>query len=190
MRPLDLLFSAPEQKLMVAVLGRPGADFGTLELLERMGSSRSAGSSLLQRWVDSGLLRERRVGNQRRLSVNPDFLLYPELRSMLGKTVGIAQPLAAALVPLAEHLRHAFVFGSVADGTDTSESDIDLVLVGDIDMFGVSPLMDKAQRELGRPVHLNIYSPREWSSTRDPVLKAIKAGPRIDLMEAIHEQTR
>jgi hypothetical protein len=77
MQPLDAFLSKPEQRLMSVVLGRPGQDFGVLELLDRMGNSRGAGSTVLKRWVDSGLLRERKVGNQRRLSANPRFVLYP-----------------------------------------------------------------------------------------------------------------
>ncbi|WP_457389706.1 nucleotidyltransferase domain-containing protein [Roseateles sp. P5_E1] len=188
MRPLDVLLSPAEQRLMSAVMLHPDRDFGTVELLDRMGSSRSAGSTVLKRWVDSGLLRERRVGNQRRLAANPAFLLYPELRRMIVKTVGVAQPLAQALHPLTHRLESAFVFGSVAAGTDDSESDIDLAIVGDITLFDVSPLLDAAQAELGRPVHVNLYTAAEWAQNDDPVLTAVRQGPRIDLMEALHAE--
>lgn len=153
-----------------------------------MGNSRSAGSAVLKRWVESGLLKERRVGNQRRLAANPDFILYPELRKMVLKTVGLAEPLARALAPIADRLREAFVFGSVASGNDTSESDIDLAVVGDVDLFTVSPLLDAVERELGRQIHLNVYSENEWSSSEDPILRSIKAGPRINLMEVLNDK--
>jgi len=188
MQPLDVLLSPAEQRLMKAVLLHPERDFGTVELLDRMGSSRSAGSAVLKRWVEGGLLRERRVGNQRRLAANPAFLLYPELRRMVVKTVGVAQPLARALRPLTRRLESAFVFGSVAAGTDSSESDIDLAVVGDITLFDISPLLDAAQAELGRPVHVNLYTAAEWARDDDPVLAAVRQGPRIDLMEALHAE--
>lgn len=187
MRPLDALLSKPEQRLMSMVLVRPDQDFGTLELLKRMGSSRGAGSAVLKRWVESGLLRERKVGNQRRLSANPQFLLYPELRRMVLKTVGLTEPLVKALVPIAERLSEAFVFGSVAAGTDSSASDIDVAIVGDVDLFDVSPLLDAVQIELGRSIHVNVYSPQEWA-TDAPVLAAIRNGPRVDLMEALNAE--
>lgn len=187
MRPLDALLSKPEQRLMSVVLARPDQDFGTLELLQHMGNSRGAGSTVLKRWVASGLLRERKVGNQRRLSANPQFVLYPELRRMVLKTVGLSDPLAKALAPIASRLTEAFVFGSVASGTDTSESDIDVAVVGEVDLFDVSPLLDTVQGELGRSVHVNVYSPQEWA-VDDPVLAAIKKGPRVDLMEAIRAE--
>ena len=189
MQPLDALLSKPEQRLMSAVLPRPDQDFGTLELLKRMGNGRGAGSAVLQRWIAAGLLREKRVGNQRRLSANPKFVLYAELRQMVLKTVGMAEPLARALAPLASRLTEAFVFGSVAAGKDSSESDIDVVVVGDVNLFDVSPLVDSAELELGRTVHVNVYSEQEWASD-DPVLAAIRNGPKIDLMEAIRAETR
>lgn len=182
MSPLDAFLSIPEQRLLALVLTNPDKEFGTLELLQQMGNSRSAGSTVLKRWVDSGLLTEKRIGNQRRLTANPDFLLYQELRKIALKTVGLAQPLAHALAPIADKLADAFVFGSVAAGKDTSDSDIDLVVVGDVDLFTVSPLLDPLERELGRHVHVNVYRPDEWSSNEDSVLQAIKNGPRIDLM--------
>jgi predicted nucleotidyltransferase len=188
MRPLDALLSPPEQRLLGTVLSRPEHDFGTVELLQHMGSSRSAGSSLIQRWVDAGLLCEKRVGNQRRIAANSDFVLYAELRSMIRKTIGLVEPLAHALAPVASRLTDAFVFGSVAKGTDTSDSDIDLALIGDIDLFDVSLLLDTAQADLGRPVHANVYTTNEWSDTLDPVLEAIKAGPKMDLMGALNDQ--
>ena len=174
---------------MSAVLLRPDQDFGTLELLKRMGNGRGAGSAVLKRWIASGLLREQRVGNQRRLSANPKFVLYTELRQMVLKTVGMAEPLAKALAPLGSRVTEAFVFGSVAVGKDSSVSDIDVVVVGDVNLFDVSPLVDSAELELGRTIHVNVYSEQEWASN-DPVLAAIRTGPRIDLMEAIHAETR
>jgi uncharacterized protein len=190
MRPLDALLSEPAQRLLAKVLPEPDKDFGTLELLSAMGSSRGAGSTLLRRWVQAGLLNERRVGNQRRLSANPAFVLYPELRSIALKTVGLAQPLARALAPIAERVREAFIFGSVAAGKDTSGSDIDLAVVGNVDLFSLSPLLDAAEKDLGRHIHVNIYSEAQWSSTNDALIRAIKDGPRIELTEVINAQTR
>jgi predicted nucleotidyltransferase len=189
-RPMDALFSPSEQRLIGAVLLNPGRDFGTLELLTRIGTSRSAGKSLIDRWVSAGVLRERRVGNQRRLSANPDYLLYPELRTMALKTIGLAEPLAKALSPLKHRLTDAFVFGSIAAGRDTSKSDIDLALVGEVDLFQVSPLIDAAEHELGRPVHVSVYGTAEWADASAPVLDVIRNGPRIDLMELMDGTTR
>lgn len=57
MQPIDALLSKPEQRLLGAVLVHPEQDFGTLELIKRMGNGRGAGSNVLKRWIDCGLLR-------------------------------------------------------------------------------------------------------------------------------------
>ena len=189
MRPLDAVFSLPEQKLLGLTLPDPQRDFGTLEVLKHMGNSRSACMRVVERWLAAGLLRERRVGNQRRLSANPEFLLYPELRQMVVKTVGVAEPLCAALRPLAASISEAFIFGSVAAGSDQSDSDIDLALVGLVDLFALSPRIDQAQAQLGRRVHLSVYDPEDWASKGDPVLESIRRGPRIDLMDMLRGPT-
>ena len=187
-QPLEAFFSQPEQRLLAKVLMPPEHDHGTLELLAAIGSGRGAGSTLLKRWVEAGFLRERRLGNQRRLSANPDFLLYPELRTMVLKTIGLRQPMATALAPLKHRITDAFIFGSIASGTDHGESDIDLAVIGDINLFDLSPLLDPVEKIVGRPVHLSIYSEAEWESPADPVLQAIKQGPRIDLMGAMRDE--
>jgi predicted nucleotidyltransferase len=106
---------------------------------------------------------------------------------MVMKTVGLTEPLAKAMAPLFHRLADAFVFGSVATGSDNSESNIDVAVVGDVNMFDVSPLVDAAQAELGRPVHVNVYSEHEWALD-DPIIVAIKRGPRVDLMAAIRAE--
>ena len=108
---------------------------------------------------------------------------------MVLKTVGLAEPLAKALAPLGSRLTDAFVFGSVAAGQDSSASDIDVAVVGDVNLFDLSPLVDSVELELGRAVHVNVYSDQEWASD-DAVLAAIRTGPRIDLMEGIRAETR
>lgn len=188
MRALDAFFTPVEQRLLGLVIGHPEREFGTLELLQQLGNGRGAGSALLQRWTHAGVLLERRVGNQRRFTANQDFLLFPELRRIAQKTVALTEPLAAALAPVADRLTEAFVFGSVAQGTDRADSDIDLALVGDIDLFDISPLLDAVQLQLGRPVHANVYRPAEWAS-EDPVLATIKNGARVDLMETLRAKT-
>jgi uncharacterized protein len=97
------------------------------------------------------------------------------MKKLLQTSAGVRNPSIhkALLEPVAGRLAEAFVFGSVASGTDTSESDIDVAVVGEVDLFDISPLLDTAQAELGRTVHANVYLRQEWAAD-DPVLAAIK----------------
>lgn len=67
---------------------------------------------------------------------------------------------------------------------------MDLVLIGDLNLFDVSPALDAARVELGRPIHVNLYAPLEWASETDLVIRALRDGPRLDLLEALRAETR
>ncbi len=79
----------------------------------------------------SGLVTVRSVGNQKHYQANADAPIFEELRGIVHKTFGLAEPLRQVLSPLAKKLVAAFVYGSVAKNTDTATSDIDLMVISD-----------------------------------------------------------
>lgn len=82
----------------------------------------------LAKLVRLELLHTIKDGNRHYYEVNRAYPLYPELRGIVLKTEGLRDVLAEALqgVPV----DHACVFGSIAAGTDTAESDVDLMVIG------------------------------------------------------------
>jgi hypothetical protein len=85
----------------------------------------------LSRLQRSGLVLVERIGNQKHYRANQDSPIFEELHSLVLKTVGLADPLRKSLEPYAGAIKAAFVYGSVAKGTDTARSDIDLMVIGD-----------------------------------------------------------
>jgi hypothetical protein len=79
----------------------------------------------------SGLIVARRIGNQKHYEANAASRLFGELRNIVLKTVGLAEPLRDALKRVAADIRAAFVYGSVAKAADQAGSDIDLMVVSD-----------------------------------------------------------
>ena len=69
-----------------------------------------------------------RIGNQKHYQANRDSPLFHELCSIIRKTVGLKEPVRAALQPLADKLKLALLYGSVAKQANTAASDIDLLL--------------------------------------------------------------
>jgi len=59
-----------------------------------------------------------RIGNQKHYRVNRNSPIFQELRGLVVKTVGLTEPLVESLKPFADSIKAAFVFGSVAKGTD------------------------------------------------------------------------
>lgn len=184
---IDWLIPRGQQPLLTALLIHPERSFSVRELINLGGSSAGA-QNIISRLVAAGVAVEEKVGNQRRLRANPKYPLYPELRAIVTKTFGIADLVRQALEPFRDGLRQAFIFGSMASGTDRADSDIDLMLVGDVtDYVDLSNAMHALGDEIGRPVHFHLYGVEEWRDLldKDNVVGAIAKGPKIEI-EASH----
>jgi len=182
----DALFTATQQRVLACLFGQPGRSFTITELIQTTGAGSGAVQREVARLAGSGLLTVEQLGKQKRYRANPDSPIHEELAAIVRKTFGLADPLREALVPLADDIHAAFVYGSVAKGEDTSTSDIDLMLVSDTLTYGeVMAALDPLIEKLGRVVNPTLY-------TRTELRKRIEAGnsfvtrvlaqPRIWLM--------
>src|SRR5690606_9799523 len=112
---------------------------------------------------------------------------------ILRKSVGLADVLIEALAPLADRIEAAFVFGSMARGTESADSDIDLLIVGAVDFGSVVDALQAAQQRLGRDINPKAYSLREWKSmllAGDSVAVEVVARPRILLIGSDDEPAK
>ena len=112
-------------------LGQPERSFYASELIREAGTGSGAAQRELAKLEESGLIVARSIGHQKHYQANAASPLFSEFRNIVLKTVGLAEPLRAALKPLSSAIRAAFVYGSVAKATDQSASDIDLMIVSD-----------------------------------------------------------
>ena len=134
---------------------------------------------------DAGLLTAKSVGNQIIYQLNPDCPIYDEVRSIVRKTLGLAGLLREALEPLAARIEMAYVYGSLAQGTERSDSDVDLMIVGDISLREISPLLGDVHRAIRREISPTLYRSREYADALDEgnsFVRRVHDGPRIDLM--------
>jgi uncharacterized protein len=182
---IDWLIPRGKQPLLASLLIHPERSFSVRELIKLTGSS-AGGQNTISQMVTAGVALEEKVGNQRRLRANPKYPLYTELRAIVTKTFGVADLVRQALNPFRDGLRRAFIFGSLASGTDRADSDIDLMLVGEIgvDVYvDLSNAMHALGDEIGRPVHFHLYGEEEWRDLldKDNVIGAIANGPKIEI---------
>ena len=107
----------------------------------------------------------RRIGHQKHYQANAASPLFSELRNIVLKTVGLAEPLREALQPLSAGIRAAFVYGSVAKATDQSASDIDLMIISDRLTYGdVFAALETRVPGLGRASTRRCTRPRSSRS--------------------------
>lgn len=180
---ISLLLPEYRRRVLGLLLLWPGDALHGREIARRTGLPAGTVTRELVKLADAGLLRREKRGNQQIYSANTDHPIFAELASILRKTSGLADVLRAALAPEAERLKAAFVFGSLARGDETAGSDVDLMLIGELDFGRAVQLLHPVQAELGREINPKLYSAAEFAeAARTPFLRDVLARPKIFLM--------
>nr|WP_316653035.1 nucleotidyltransferase domain-containing protein [uncultured Gellertiella sp.] len=180
MSSVDFLLSERQQKLLGALILHGERQWSVSDLIRIAGTGNGATQRILQSFEKAGVIVREARGNQRLYSMNKKHPIYPELRSICLKTFGLAGVIADELNKFAPNIETAFVFGSMAKGDERADSDIDLMVVGDIDYFELGQTIENLKGALGRDIHLNLHTPAEWKDLQsDRVIRAINSEPRI-----------
>lgn len=163
----DALFSSVQQRLLALIFGQPDRSFYTNELQRLAGTGRGALQRELEKLASSGLVTQHSIGNQKHYQANRAAPVFEELRGIVLKTFGLTDVLRAALDDLGARIRVAFVYGSVAKGTDTAASDIDVMVVADDVAYGeLFERLSAVEATLGRKVNPTLYSLAELQRKR------------------------
>ena len=134
---------------------------------------------------DVDVLTAQEIGRQIIYRLNPDCPIYEELRSIIRKTVGLAEVLQNALAPLQDRIEFAYIYGSYATGTERLNSDIDLMVVCKLTLRELSSPIREAGRTMQRTVNPTLYSPQEYAEELkddNSFVARVHHGSRIDLI--------
>lgn len=184
----DPLFTSVQRRVLGLLFGQPERRFQSGEIIRLAASGTGAVHRLLQRLEAAGLVTATRIGNQKHYQANRQSPIFEELHGLVVKTVGLIEPLRAALAPLAARIQAAFVFGSVAKGTDRAASDVDLLVL--TDRLGYADLysaLQEAEEQLARPVQPTVMTLAEWRSRRtqsDSFAARVAARPKLFVLGA------
>lgn len=182
----DLLFpNQYRRKVLGLLLMRPDQQIHLRELARVIGAAPGTLKKELDALCGVGLLRAERVGNQVRFCANTAHPVFPELQALIRKTIGLADALRLSLAPLAGRIDAAFIFGSMASGTESAGSDIDLMVVGDAGFAEIVDVTYAAQATLGREINPKVMSASEWQAKkaeRNAFLQDVLNKPRIMLI--------
>lgn len=187
------LFSPAQASVLTYVFGQPARWFHVNELLRLTGLGSASLQRELARLDSGGLLLNERVGNLRRVRANASSPIYEALATLVRKTLGVVPILQDALRPLQDQFIFALVFGSVAKGTDTADSDIDVMVVGD--GAGVSDILAAlipAEAVLGRQISPTCYTEAEFKTRLaqpDSFVNRVLSGPTLPLWGAASSLT-
>jgi predicted nucleotidyltransferase len=155
----DALFTKTQQRVLGLLYGKPDKSFYTNEIMRWADMGRGTIRRELDRLVSANLLTITREGNQNHYQAKQDNPVYNELLGIVRKTFGLADVVMHALESLDAQIALAFIYGSIAKGTDARESDIDLMLVGEELHYGdVMDVLVPLEESLQRSINPTIYA--------------------------------
>lgn len=170
---LGLLFASPDQAFYVnEIVREAGLGVGTVQ-------------RELRTLTRAGLLRRTKRGNQVFFQANPDCPTFPELRALVEKTMGAPVVLSRLLSPWRDRIRIALIYGSFARGEAGAESDVDLLVVGEVPALELAAALRPAQERLRRDVNPVVFSPREFRDRvrrEDHFTTAVLREPKVFLL--------
>lgn len=191
MNKLSLLFHSEVRAEVLRLLF--GVRPGKMYRAEIIGLTKFAQRSVeeeLQKLVDLELLVTTKESHRRFYTANAAHPLYPELRSIVLKTVGLRDVLLEALS--SDKIQFAFVFGSLAAVKERAESDVDLMIIGSLSHRELaSPLRSLTER-LGREINPHFFTIEELNrrlAVRDHFLNDVLAKPKLFIIGDEHELT-
>ena len=134
--------------------------------------------------VSLGVINEEKRGKVTLVSVNKSLPFFAELKSLMVKTVGLSDLLRTALSELKE-IRYALVYGSFASGEESVSSDVDLLIIGNLDEERVLNVVGKVEKEVEREINYILWSKREFMErvkSEHHLLRDIASKPVIMLV--------
>jgi len=162
-----LIASKTRIKLLTRFFFNPGTQSYLRELAKEFRLSTNAVREELNQLTGAKLLTSQKAGRQIHYAANPDHPLFPELKSMVSKVMGLDYVIDGIVSRLGD-LESAYLIDDYAEGKDTGI--VDLLLVGHIDAYHLNDLSRKTERYINRKIRslvLNNTEYEEMKSTLD-----------------------
>jgi DNA-binding transcriptional ArsR family regulator len=162
-----LISSKTRIKLLIRFFFNPNTRSYLRELAKEFGVSTNSVREELNQLKKTGLLESEKDGRQVYYQANTGHPLFPELKSMVSKVMGLDQVIDGIVNRLGD-LELAFLLDDFAEGKDTGI--IDLLLVGNIDQYHLNDLSRKTERYIKRKIRSLVLTHDEYETLKHKLL--------------------
>lgn len=156
------LFGKTRRALLAKLFVEPDREFRLREISRLTSISPGSVQHELKQLLDADLVVQKREHGLVTYRANKASPIYDELRSIVEKTSGINELIRKSLEPVADRIRCAFIYGSIARGSNKSRSDVDLLVVGSIDFGDLVKRLHPVEERIGREISPRLFSEREY----------------------------
>ena len=187
---IELMFGAYRRKLLGLLLLRPDERYHVRELARMTEISAGSLHRELKALAEAGLLIREEVGNQVLYRADQNCEIFDELASMFRKTTGLAWLLRDHLSEISDRIDSAVVFGSMASGRQNSTSDVDVLVLGDVELINIvkalSPLSSTLRREIN-PVVMTVDKFAALLGEKDRFAMRVLDEPKLFIIGDMNE---
>jgi predicted nucleotidyltransferase len=162
-----LITSRTRSKLLELFLSKPHLEIHLREISRRIDENINSTRRELNHLVELSLLISRKDGNQRYFKMNMEHPIYPELKNIYLKTVGIGNVIRDKIIDneIGE-IQFCFIYGSYARNAETFDSDIDLFVVGSVDENKIIPIINNLEKQFNREINYVLYTVTEFKNRK------------------------
>jgi len=179
----EILSSRTRAEIFRLLFGTVDEELHLREIQRRSGLNESTIRQELRKLAKLDLVKRRKDSNRVYYKAHKSSPLYPELRNLVLKTAGLTDVLRSALQD--ERIQVAFVFGSVADGKETADSDVDLFVIGQLGLRAISELLSGISETIGREINPHVMSVnafRKRIETGEHFISRVMESPKLFIL--------
>lgn len=181
MSVLNTLFPKARAEVIRLLFAVPDRELHLRDIARSSGLALRSLQTELSKLAGADLLVSRRDGNRLYFRANANHPIFPELRGLALKTTGLTERLQSALEGL-PGIELAFVFGSIADGSENAKSDVDLFVVGSVGLRKLSPRLRPLSETLGREINPYVISAESFAQkakAKDTFIGKVLESPKL-----------
>ncbi len=158
---LERLFTSKTRvRMLEAFLLNSGTEYHIRELARIVNTTPTYVQKELKNLESLGLLGSRKMGNMVLYKLQIKSPIVEDLKRIFLKTESIGGEIIKELD--AKKIKFALIFGSFAKGIETSTSDVDVLIISDIDEDDVLRSISKTERRIGREINFILWKEKEF----------------------------
>lgn len=180
--------SKVRRDILTLFFGNPSKKYYVRQIERLLGYSVGSIGRELKKFKKDDLFLTEKTGNLVYYKLNQDHPLYEELKSIVMKSSGIVRRVKEALLSFI-NIDVAFIYGSFASGGAKSSSDIDVMIIGNVESSDVVSVLSELEIKFDREINFTLYTKKEFLEKKDKIefLKDVMEGNKIPLIGNIDE---
>lgn len=169
---------------MSLFFNNPDSRYYLREIARHIGKDAAGIKRELDTLVKIGLLAQEKRGVQKYYYANKRSPVFSEMKGLIFKTAGVQGSIKAAFSRL-KGAQAAFIYGSYAKGDEKQDSNINLMVVGQVNITELNDMVMGLEEKLEREIDYLVFDAQEYrkrKDAKDPFIRDITKGKRIFLV--------